>query len=148
MSGQSGSRFIPPAKKGRKSAVGDTHVCGSCEVWMQLGSSATYREHHCGTEMRHPGNERNASSFSSHLSRGSSRAFDLRPDSCLCKACFADCLRRHSREIPRWQKQFEFHCVVCHQQSSETCTCGEVKNWSGVSDVPQCPQLVWKRFLA
>ena len=35
---------------------------------------------------------------------------------------------------------------MCHQQSSETCTCGEVKNWSGVSDVPQCPQLVWKKF--
>ena len=44
-------------KKGRKSAVGDTHVCGSCEVWVQLGSSATYRERHGGTEMRHPGNE-------------------------------------------------------------------------------------------
>ena len=146
MSGQSGSGFTPPAKKGRKSAVGDTHVCGSCEVWVQLGSSATYRERHSGTEMRHPGNERNASSFSSYLSRGSSRAFDLRPDSCLCKACFADCLRRRPGEIPRWQKQLQFHCAVCHQQSSETCTCGEVKNWSGVSDVPQCPQLVWKRF--
>ena len=73
---------------------------------MQLGSSATYRELQGGNEMQHPGNERNASSFSSYFSRGSSRAFDLRPDSCLYKACFADCLRRRPREIPRLQKQF------------------------------------------
>ena len=146
MSGQSGIGFTPPAKIGRKSAVGDTHVCDLFEVWVKLGSSATCRERHGETEMRHPGKERNASSFSSYLSRGSSRAFDLRPDSCLCKACFADCLRRHPREIPRWQKKFQFHCVVCHQQSSKTCTYGEVKNWSGLSDVPQCPQLVWNSF--
>ena len=39
---------MPPEEKGRKSAVGYTHVCGSCEVWVQLDSSATYRERHVG----------------------------------------------------------------------------------------------------
>lgn len=67
----------------------------------------------------------------------------LRPDSCLCKACFADCLRRRPGDRPRWQKQL--HCIVCDQMSGANCDCSSV--WFRMSHIRPCtsPQ-VWKLF--
>ena len=84
----------PPPKRGRKSNKNSGHRCGSCTVWLQTGSNPELSKHHKMVigRVHHPGDR--AVEFTSFLRcNGAYSNITLRSDSCLCDACYRDCVR-------------------------------------------------------
>ena len=132
------SGFTPPSKKGRKSLLCAGHVCGSCQVWFQLGSPSTVAHLHSSEDIRHPATEKKAPQFSTYLSMGRDVQFQLGSDSCLCKACYTDCLRHAPKMIERskWQKHSQlWHCPLCDKESDKDCMCKDISSWHLLSDL-------------
>ena len=135
----------PPPKRGRKTKdVKDSHHCGSCSIWLQTGSNMALEKHHnmCG-RTRHP-NE-HAYDFTLFASMNGKYQINLRPDNCICDACYRDCKRGESK--PRWYKLSERliskHCMLCCS-GNQSCTCVDITNWGSSSwcDGENLPQLV------
>lgn len=102
----------PPSIRGRKSKDSE-HRCGSCTVWLQTGGNQEMLKHHKMDvgRVRHPG-ERSLE-FSQFLScDGVYSSIVLRSDSCLCDACYRDCLQGGDKT--RWLRLSE-HALYKHR---------------------------------
>ena len=90
--------------------------------------------------MRHPMDE--APEFSSYLSFEGVEIV-IQPDSCLCDACYMDCMRK--KDKPRWVSiqsalvKSDKHCLLCCSQ--ESCPCADISDWGPMQIlVTVCPK--------
>ena len=119
----------PPQKRGRPGKLSSEHKCGEYAIWLQSGSNEDLKHHHnMHKQIRHAGDK--AVSFSSYVSCNGSYSIALREDSCLCNACYQDCLRPHGK--PRWLSLSKYlvckHCMLCCQGISH-CACDGIVEW-------------------
>ena len=125
--GSAGSQ--PPCKRGRKSKLDSEHRCGECTVWLQTDSNRELLKYHKGeSNMRHPFER--LIEFNNFLSCNGVYKISLRTDSCLCNACYRDCVRGIGK--PRWLGLSKHlicrHCILCCNGPS-VCTCDSVLEW-------------------
>lgn len=117
----------PPPQSGRKRRIHDGHSCGDCVVWLTLSSGLgeTYKDKHAtGVKTRHP--QERADDFNKYLSVNGQN-FRLNADSCMCNACYQDCVKFASSPAavkPRWvnvhkdiTNHHQNHCTVCHSET-------------------------------
>ena len=122
---------IPPPKRGRKSkTISDEHRCGSCTVWLQSGSNEKLLKYHSMDKGRvcHPGVK--SIEFSLFLSCNGAHNITLRSDSCMCDACYRDCLRGEGK--PHWVGLSKHlickHCFICCLGLND-CACECITEW-------------------
>ena len=128
--GNEGSEYPgSPPRKGRKKEFHDGDPCGPCTIWTMTGCDERGREKHKHQPiMRHPMDK--APEFSSYLSCEGVEIV-LQPDSCLCDACYRDCMRKTDK--PRWVSiqssliKSDKHCLLCCSQ--ESCPCADISDW-------------------
>ncbi len=118
-----------PPKRSRKRGLHDGHSCGDCAVWVLSGKDVHVKYRHTWQHsMKHPGAK--AAEFSSWLSTRD-KIISLESDSCMCNACYADCLRctgepRWVRDMPKEHK----HCFVCC--TGALCECRSIQEWGSM----------------
>ena len=78
----------PNPKKGRLSKYHPKR-CGCCAIWMQTGRDYNLLYQHDSQKL-HPGNDHLR--FSRYVSKGGFEV-NLAEESCICRACFSDCVR-------------------------------------------------------
>ena len=139
---------IPPSKRGRKSKhISDKHKCGSCTVWLQTGSNEKLLEYHNMSRgrVRHPGDK--AVEFSMFLSCNGVHNIILRPDSCMCDACYRDCLRGEGK--PRWiglsKSLICKHCFICCP-GTEGCSCECITQWGPTQQFHENEHELWHNY--
>ena len=138
---------VPPPKRGRKCSMGDEHRCGSCTVWLQTGSNENLQKYHKMNRgrVRHPGDR--AIDFSIFLSCNGAHSITLRGDSCMCEACYRDCLRGQGK--PRWvglSKQLICkHCFICCRGPSN-CSCECITEWSPKQHLEDSELELWTKY--
>ena len=130
-SDSSQSNRVRPPKRGRKmSPASDSHKCGSCTIWLQTGSISELEKFHKMNPPKH--SNECATEFSSYVSMGGKFQINLRPENCLCSACYRDCLRGTGE--PRWYKLsrrlIAKHCLMCCYGSCD-CKTVSVDEWAG-----------------
>ena len=120
----------PPPKRSRK--MNSEHKCGSCSIWLQSGSIKELERYHNMHSTKHP-NE-HASAFSLFTSMGGMYDINLRPDNCICDACYRDCKRSVCK--PRWyklkQELITKHCFLCCV-GTNTCSCSDICDWGATN---------------
>ena len=81
-----------PANSRKFKSIGDEHRCGSYTVWLQTDSNEKLLKYHnMGKgKVRHLGDK--SVEFSVFLSCKGAHNITLRSDSCICDACYRDCL--------------------------------------------------------
>ena len=139
---------IPPPKRGRKSkSIDDEHRCGSCTVWLQTGSNEKLLKYHNMDKgkVRHPGDR--SVEFSMFLSCSGIHHITLRGDSCMCEACYRDCMRGEGK--PRWvglSKQLICkHCFLCCRDPSN-CSCECITEWSPKQHLDDSELKLWINY--
>ena len=119
----------PPPKRGRKSGKDSGHRCGSCTVWLQTGGNKDLEKYHNMAigRVRHPGDR--AIEFSNFVScNGAYANISLRIDSCLCDACYRDCIQASGK--PRLSEHAVYkHCILCCEGQLEDCSCKRIVDW-------------------
>ena len=119
----------PPSKRGRKSKMDSEHKCGECTAWLQTGSNKDLLKYHKREDrMRHPCKK--VIEFGNFLSCNGAHKISLRTNSCLCNACYRDCVRETGK--PRWLGLSKHlickHCMICCRGPSG-CTCDSIVEW-------------------
>ena len=138
---------IPPPKRGRKSkSMDDEHRCGSCTVWLQTGSNEKLLKYHNMNKgkVRHPGDK--SVEFSIFLSCNGAHDINLRSDSCMCDACYRDCLRGEGK--PRWVGLSKYlickHCFLCCLGDSCSCEC--ITEWGPTQHLDDSELQLWLNY--
>ena len=123
----------------------DEHRCGSCTVWLQTGSNEKLLKYNMNKgKVRHPGDK--SVEFSIFLSCNGAHDINLRSDSCMCDACYRDCLRGEG--LPRWVGLSKYlickHCFLCCLGDSCSCEC--ITEWGPTQHLDDSEPQLWLNY--